>query len=121
MPEEKKEKHEPWWMLRNSRGKKDVALTLMVAAFILTCILTLAGAVSVIQVGTLALEIRSLDMGFTSTVLVPLIMLYFGNRYSDKLPLARDTQALWSEVEKLKASTKKKVLTEESTTEEEGA
>jgi len=97
----------PWWALKNSGGKKDVALTLMVLAFASSLGLAGLGTIENLDIGDASIGFRSFDMGFATTVLIPMIGLYFGRRYTDTQRGLYDQQSLWAN------RTEKKLLTEE--------
>lgn len=84
-------------MLRNSGGKKDVALTLMVVTWALCCALAIVGAIKSVSYGDKTLEFNDFDMGFASVVFVPLAGLYFGRRYTDTHKDLLDNQKIWSD------------------------
>ena len=92
----KPKKKGAWWMLHNSGGKKDVALTLMVMAFMLSCFLAALGALGEVSVGNTIVSFNEFNMGFATVVLVPLIGLYFGRRYTDTQRGLYDQQALYA-------------------------
>lgn len=73
----------PWWALKNSAGKKDVAMSLMIIAFFFALGLAGLGAIETASILGQSLAFRAFDMGFATTVLVPLIGLYFGRRWTD--------------------------------------
>lgn len=89
----------PWWALKNSAGKKDVAMTLMIVAFLFSLLLAIAGAFEDVSFGDSSLSFRAFDMGFATTVFAPLVALYFGRRYTDTQKGLYDNQALWSKKE----------------------
>jgi hypothetical protein len=89
----------PWWMMRNSSGKKDVAMTLMIIAFFFSLGLAAIGSIQSLSFAGYAFAFRAFDMGFATTVLVPLIGLYFGRRWTDTQRGLYDTQALYSDRE----------------------
>lgn len=84
----------PWWALKNSAGKKDVAMTLMVVCFLFTLGLAGMGAIETASILGQVIAFRAFDMGFATTVLVPLIGLYFGRRWTDTQRGLYDAQAL---------------------------
>ena len=86
----------PWWAFRNSAGKKDVAMTLMIIAFFFALGLAGLGAIETASVLGQMFAFRAFDMGFATTVLVPLIGLYFGRRWTDTQRGLYDQQALFS-------------------------
>ena len=88
-----------WWMIRNSRGKKDVALTLMLVSFVFSIALAVFGAVETLNVGDNSVSFREFNMGFATTVLVPLIGLYFGRRWTDTNSGRYDQQKLYAKTE----------------------
>lgn len=88
-------RHSPWWAFRNSAGKKDVAMTLMIVAFTFSLFLAALGAVENINLGDQSFNFRAFDMGFATTVLVPLIGLYFGRRWTDTNRGLYDHQSLF--------------------------
>jgi len=77
----KPSKDGPWWMMRNSAGKKDVAMTFMTIAFLFSLFLAVLGSVEAVNFGGKSFNFRAFDMGFATTVLTPLIALYFGRRW----------------------------------------
>lgn len=85
----------PWWALRNSAGKKDVAMTLMIVAFMFSLLLAGLGAIENINLGNQSFNFRSFDMGFATTVLVPLVGLYFGRRWTDTNRGLYDHQSMY--------------------------
>lgn len=85
-----------WFWMKNTSGKADAALTLMVGAFILSCLLAVAGAVEEVNVGDTSIAFSDFNMGFTTTVLVPLIGLYFGRRWTDTQAGLYNQQALFT-------------------------
>jgi purine-cytosine permease-like protein len=85
-----------WFWLKNTSGKADAALTLMVAAFVLSCFLAVAGAVSEVSVGDTSVTFNEFNMGFATVVLVPLIGLYFGRRWTDTQAGLYKQQALFT-------------------------
>lgn len=85
----------PWWALRNSSGKKDVAMTLMIVSFVFSLILAGLGAVENINLGNRSFNFRAFDIGFATTVLIPLIGLYYGRRYTDTQRGLYDNQELF--------------------------
>ncbi len=94
-----KEKSGSWWMLKNSGGKKDVALTMMMVTWLLCMGLAVAGAFGSVEIEGMKIVFQEFNMGFATTVLVPLIGLYFGRRYSDTQKGLYETQSLWSKNE----------------------
>ena len=94
-----KSKEGSWWMLKNSGGKKDVALTMMIVTWLLCMVLAAAGAVGTVEVENVKVVFQEFNMGFATTVLVPLIGLYFGRRYSDTQKGLYHNQSLWSKNE----------------------
>lgn len=93
-------------MLRNSGGKKDVALTMMIATWILCCSLAIIGAVKEVKVGEKEIEFNDFNMGFATVVFTPIVGLYFGRRYTDANKGVYDTQVLY-------AKSNKEVLSED--------
>jgi len=89
-------KEGPWWALKNSAGKKDVAMTLMLIAFFFALLLAGMGAIETAAILGQTIAFRAFDMGFATTVLVPLIGLYFGRRWTDTQRGLYDQQALWA-------------------------
>jgi hypothetical protein len=85
-----------WWMVRNSSGKKDVALTLMLVSFTFSIALALFGAIETLDLGDRSISFREYNMGFATTVLVPLIGLYFGRRWTDTNRGLYDQQKLYA-------------------------
>lgn len=85
----------PWWALKNSAGKKDVAMTLMIVAFLFSLLLAVLGAFESVNLGEKSFNFRAFDMGFATTVLVPLIGLYFGRRWTDTNRGLYDHQAMY--------------------------
>lgn len=65
----------PWWMMRNSAGKKDVAMTFMTIAFVFSLLLAALGTIEAANFGDRSFNFRAFDMGFATTVLTPLIGL----------------------------------------------
>lgn len=80
-----------WWMIRNSNGKKDFALTLCLWAFIICVLMALASSFQVIDVNGHTITFRAFDVGFATTVFVPTAMLYFGRRYQNNVQLQTQT------------------------------
>lgn len=73
--------------LKNTAGQKSASLTFVTIAFL---VVTLWLLVSIINIT----HIRPFDAGAAMQYLVPLLMLYFGRRYSDsKTTGAIDTNA----------------------------
>lgn len=88
----------PFWMIRNSGGKKDVALTLMLATWVICCALAIVGAIETISYDDKTIEFNEFDIGFASVVFVPLAGLYFGRRYTDAQKDMLDTQKVWNDI-----------------------
>lgn len=93
-----KNKKVPFWMIRNSGGKKDVALTLMLATWVICCGLAIVGAIQTISYDDKTVEFNEFDIGFASVVFVPLAGLYFGRRYTDAQKEMIDTQKVWNDI-----------------------
>lgn len=87
-------KQGPWWALKNTSGKRDVAMTLMILAFLFSLLLAGLGTLENVNLGERSFSFRAFDMGFATTVLVPLIGLYFGRRWTDTQHGLYDMQAL---------------------------
>ena len=85
-----------WWMVKNSSGKKDVALTLMLASFVFSLVLAIFGAVETLSLGDRSISFREYNMGFATTVLIPFIGLYFGRRWTDTNRGLYDQQKLYA-------------------------
>ncbi len=85
-----------WFWMKNTSGKADAALTLMVLSFLLSCVLAIAGAFQEIRVGDTSVTFTEYNMGFATTVLVPLIGLYFGRRWTDTHRGLYDQQKLYA-------------------------
>lgn len=83
-----------WWMMKNSSGKKDIALTLMVVAFIFSLGLAGLGSIENLDLGDRSVSFREYNMGFATTVLAPIVGLYFGRRWTDTNRGLYDQQAL---------------------------
>lgn len=66
----------PWWALKNSAGKKDVAMTLMIVSFLFCLLLAILGSFEAVQVGEKSFNFRAFDMGFATTVFAPLVALF---------------------------------------------
>lgn len=94
-----------WFWMKNTSGKADAALTLMVASFMLSCVLAMAGAFGEIRVGNTSVSFNEYNMGFATTVLVPLIGLYFGRRWTDTQRGLYDNQALHAPKSEVKLET----------------
>ena len=94
----------PWWMLRNSRGKKDSMWTLTLVAFWITTLAYVASLVNVVQVGSTSVSFRAFDgLGYAAIVLVPLLGAYFGRRYTTEANETSMAKAeLYAEVAKRK-------------------
>lgn len=65
--------------IKNTGGKKDAALTMMIVAFVFSLGLALLGAVETVNLGNKSFSFRPFDMGFATTVLVPLIALFISD------------------------------------------
>jgi len=72
----------PWWALKNSAGKKDVSMTLMIISFIFCLGMAILGSFESVNLGERSFNFRAFDVGFASTVLIPMLALYFGRRYT---------------------------------------
>jgi len=72
----------PWWALKNSAGKKDVSMTLMIISFVFCLGMAILGSFESINLGERSFSFRAFDVGFASTVLIPMLALYFGRRYT---------------------------------------
>lgn len=86
----------PWWMMRNSAGKRDAALTLMVLAFLFSLGMAAVGVIEELAYDGSSITFRQFDMGFATTVLVPLIALYFGRRYTSGSASVIETQKVFA-------------------------
>lgn len=86
----------PWWMVKNSNGKKDAALTLMLLAFVFTLAMTFLSAIHTVNIGDKNISFREFDMGFPTVVLIPLIGLYFGRRWTDVQAGVYEQQKLYA-------------------------
>ena len=95
----KVEKKGSWWMLHNSGGKKDVALTMMIVTWILCCVLAIVGAVNEISYEGDKITFNEFNMGFATVVFTPIVGLYFGRRYTDIQKGMYQNQALHSKNE----------------------
>lgn len=94
-----KKKKGAWWTITNSGGKSDVTLTLMIAAFVLSCFLALAGAVGDLSYGDTSISFQEFNMGFATVVFCPLAGLYFGRRWTDTQAGMYNIQALFADKE----------------------
>lgn len=94
----------PWWMLRNSRGKKDSMWTLTIIAFWITTLAYVVSLVNLVQVGETSVSFRAFDgLGYAAIVLVPLLGAYFGRRYTSEANETSMAKAkLYAEVAKRK-------------------
>lgn len=82
--------------IKNTSNKKDAALTLMILAFVFSLLLAIMGAIDSLTLGDYIISFREYNMGFATTVLIPLIGLYFGRRWTDTQRGLYDTQKLWA-------------------------
>ncbi len=85
-----------WFWMKNTSGKPDAALTLMVLAFLLSCFLAVVGALEEVNVGDTSIAFNDFNMGFATVVLIPLIGLYFGRRWTDTQAGVYKQQALYA-------------------------
>ena len=75
----------PWWLLRNSRGKKDAMWTLTIVAFIITTLAYVVSLINALSFGNTVISFRAFDgLGYAAVVLVPLLGAYFGRRYTSE-------------------------------------
>jgi hypothetical protein len=77
----------PWYMLRDSRGRGSVTVTLMLVSFWVTTFAYVASWFE--KIGNV--EFREFDAGSVGAYLVPILTLYFGRKWTDaKLPVKID-------------------------------
>lgn len=79
----KKEPKTGWWWLRNTKGKPDAALTMMVLAFLTVTASYVASVVGEIDIKSIHLVFEEFNVSYATTVLIPLMSLYFGRRWTD--------------------------------------
>lgn len=109
-----------FWV-KNTSGKPDAALTLLLIAFFLSCALTVVGAIQEIAIGNFVLTFNESNVGmFATTVLIPLIGLYFGRRWRSAQESASNVQSLFFQ-NLPKKETKKETLVENKHSEEGGS
>ncbi len=87
-------KEKSWWMLRDSKGKPNAVLTMMLYSFILSSFMALFGMFETITLGDKSVTLRSFDIGYASVVLIPLIAAYVGRRYTDSQEKLKETQQI---------------------------
>ncbi len=104
-------KKEPWWMLRNSAGKKDFALTLTFISFIVCSVMALLGSITTLTFGAVVISFNPMDPIYATTIFLGSAGLYFGRRTVDTQKGLYDTQSLVIN----KSSPKDKMLLEEET------
>jgi hypothetical protein len=73
-----------WWWLRNTDGKKDASLTIMVAAFVITTFAYLTSLIETFAYGNFNISFNDFSVDYATTVLIPSMTLYFGRRFSAK-------------------------------------
>lgn len=69
--------------IKNTGGKKDAALTMLVISFFVSLALAVLGAIEEITFNGATLGFRALDPTFTTTIFGGLAALYFGRRWVD--------------------------------------
>lgn len=70
--------------VKNTSGKEDATLSMLIVAFIFALLLGIVGAVESLSFGDINIAFRSFDVGWGATVLSPLLLTYFGRRKTDK-------------------------------------
>jgi hypothetical protein len=96
--------------MRNSRGDKDAMWTLTFIAFVVTTISYLVSILNVVQIGDTVVSFNKFDgLGYAAVVLVPLLMAYFGRRYTTATnETAQANAVLYAEISRGAESTSQK-------------
>jgi membrane protein implicated in regulation of membrane protease activity len=90
--------------MNNSSGKPDAMWTLVFMSFVITTFVYFISSVGTIAVGTIILTLAPFDVGYAGVVLVPLLMAYFGRRYTtDSLEASIKRAQVVSSVKKVTA------------------
>ena len=79
----------PFWLFRNSAGKKDGAWTLLVLSFLITTGAYLTSSIEMVDVGDVTISMRNFDTDYAWVTMVPLCSLYFGRKYTDTVKAPR--------------------------------
>lgn len=69
--------------LKNSKGKPDAALTIMICSFAIVTFAYLASIIGTITVGATVINFSAFDVTYATAITVPLMGLYFGRRWTD--------------------------------------
>lgn len=72
-----------WWWLKNTKNKPDAALTMLVVAFLIVTGTYALSVVGELTIGTVHLVMNAFTTDYATTVMAPLMALYFGRRYTD--------------------------------------
>jgi hypothetical protein len=72
-----------WFWMKNTSGKPDAALTLMVMSFLLVTSAYVASVVGTLSVGGVMFSFSAFDVTYATAITVPLMGLYFGRRWTD--------------------------------------
>lgn len=68
--------------MNNSSGKPDAMWTLVFVSFIITTFVYFISSLGTITIGSIIFSSTTFDVGYAGVVLVPLLMAYFGRRYT---------------------------------------
>ena len=72
-----------WYWMRNTKGKPDAALTLMVTSFAIVTFAYLASIFGTVVLGGTVLTFSAFDVTYATAITIPLMGLYFGRRWTD--------------------------------------
>jgi len=68
-----------WFWLKNSNGDASASLTFVTVAFVITTLTLIASSIQTIG----PITFRPFDVGAAGVYLMPLLMLYFGRRFTE--------------------------------------
>lgn len=68
--------------LKNTSGKADAILTLMVLSFLIVTGAYLASILGSVTIGGLAMTFNAFDVSYATAVMIPLMMTYAARRYT---------------------------------------
>lgn len=72
-----------WFWVKNTAGKPDAVLTLMLLSFMIVTGAYLASILGSVTIGALAMTFNAFDVSYATAITVPLMATYFGRRWTD--------------------------------------
>ncbi len=72
----------PRWFMHNTSGKPDAMLTLTFISFVITTFVYFTSCIGTITIGSITVTFVPFNPGYAGVVLIPLLMAYFGRRYT---------------------------------------